>query len=189
MPQPATAYLEMSRVIMDTGSKALIDLSPTVTIPKKNGKLRKMIPIAIYINDEQRIALESLIHKDKTESRLSRRAVIILQTIAGEKRSTIAKSLGVNPSVVTKWKKRFAIDGIDGLLDMPRSGRPRKYNTYTEERVLSVLDKKPPSGAPRWNRFLIAAELGDVTAHQVWRIMKKNKISLDYRKNIEVLFS
>jgi|GEM_PF-2870490 hypothetical protein len=91
----------MSQVIIDKDSEALIDLSP--------------------------IALESLIHKDKTESRLSKRAIIILQTVAGEKRSTIAKSLGVNPSVVTKWKKCFAVDGVDGLLDMPRSGRHRKY--------------------------------------------------------------
>jgi transposase len=135
-------------------------------------------PIAICVNNEQQAELEIWAHKDKTEHRLSKRARIVLLSATGEKRSVIAKTLQVNQSVVTKWKKRFVAHGIDGLLDRCRSGRPRKYNAQTEKSVLSVLDRKPPTGFSRWNRFLIAEELGDVTAHQVWRIMRKNEISL-----------
>jgi transposase len=63
---------------------------------------------------------------------MSGRALIILLTAASEKRLTIADRLMINPRVATKWEKRFVAYGIDGLLDMPRSGRPRKYNDETE---------------------------------------------------------
>ena len=142
-----------------------------------------MKPILIYINDAQRDVLESWGRKDTINRRLSSRALIILLSASGEKRSAVASCLGINQSVVTKWKKRFVAYGIDGLLEKPRSGRPRKYNNHTEMRVLSVLDKQPPSGFSHWNRFLIATELGDVTAHQVWRVLKKNEIRLDYRRS------
>jgi transposase len=138
-----------------------------------------VISITINLKKEQQEILESWICKGKTELRWTKRALIILLSAAGEKRLVIANSLEINPSVVTKWKKRFVAYGVNGLLDMPRSGRPRKYNEDTEMRVLSVLDQKPPSGFSRWNRPLIAAELGDVTAHQVWRIMRKKEIRLE----------
>jgi transposase len=141
-----------------------------------------MAPITICLNQEQQERLENWIGEDNTEHRYARRAFIILLSAAGEKRLAIATSLKLNPSVVTKWKKRFAAYGVNGLLDNPRSGRPRKYNDETEKRVLSVLNKKPPPGVYCWNRPLIAAELGDVTAHQVWRVMKKNRISMEHRR-------
>lgn len=62
---------------------------------------------------------------------MSGRALIILLTDAGEKRLTIANRLAINPGVVTKWKKRFVAYGIDGLRDMPQSGRLCKYNDET----------------------------------------------------------
>ncbi|HUN53971.1 MAG TPA: helix-turn-helix domain-containing protein [Smithella sp.] len=142
-----------------------------------------MKPILICINDAQRDVLESWSRKETINRRLPSRALIILLSASGERRWAIARYLGINQSVVTKWKKRFVAFGIDGLLDRSRAGRPRKYNNHTEKRVLSVLDKQPPSGFSHWNRFLIATELGDVTAHEVWRVLRKNEISLDYRRS------
>jgi len=142
----------------------------------------EMTPIEIGLKKEQQEILRNWICENNTEHHYIKRALIILWSAAGgEKRLAIATSLKLNPSVATKWKKRFTACGIDGLLDKPRSGRPRKYGDETEKRVLSILDKKPPSGVSCWNRSLIAAELGDVTAHQVWRIMNKSMISMEYR--------
>jgi len=140
-----------------------------------------LTPIKITMSEEQRVTLENWTRKGKTERRLSERARIILLSASGEGRAVIAKNLDITPRVVTKWRKRFVAHGTDGLFDLPRSGKPSKYNEQTERRVLSVLDNQPPSGYARWNGPLVAAELGDVTEHQVWRVMRKNGISLERR--------
>jgi hypothetical protein len=92
----------------------------------------KMKSILINISDEQHDILKSLIRREITDHCMSGRALIILLTAAGEKRLTIANRLAINPRVVTKWKKRFVAYAIGGKLDMPRSGRPCKYNDETE---------------------------------------------------------
>ena len=137
-------------------------------------------PIKVIITDEQ-TTFESWTRKGKTERRLAARARIILLSAAGEERTAIAESLDITPGIVSKWRRRFISHGIDGLSDMPRSGKPRVYDELTERRVLSVLDKKPPSGFSRWNGPLVAAELGDITVYQVWRIFRKNGIVLERR--------
>jgi transposase len=138
-------------------------------------------PIKIIMNEEQRVTLETWTRRGKTERRMSERARIILLSAAGEERAAIAEGLDVTPGIVTKWRRRFIAHGTDGLFDMPRSGKPRIYDELTERRVLSVLDNQPPSGFARWNGPLVAAELGNVTAHQVWRILRKKGISLERR--------
>lgn len=130
-------------------------------------------PIKIIVNDELRATLESWTRRGKTERRLAKRARIILLIAAGEERTAIAESLDITPGIVSKWRRRFIGYGTDGLFDMPRSGKPRVYDEITERQVLSVLDKQPPSGFSRWNGPLIAAALGDITGHQVWRIFRK----------------
>jgi len=138
-------------------------------------------PIKIIVNDEQKATLENWTRKGKTERRLAERARIILLSAAGEERTAIAECLDITPGIVSKWRRRFIGYGMDGLFDMPRSGKPRVYDEITERRVLSVLDKRPPSGFSRWNGPLVAAEIGDITAHQVWRIFRKNGIVLERR--------
>jgi len=137
----------------------------------------------IYINNKQRKSLASLVQKESKDRRIRTRAMIILLSADGVSRQNIAGLLGMNPSVVTKWKKRFIANDIDGLWDRPRSGRPHKYDDDTEKRILSILDRQPPQGRQRWNRFLVAGELRDVTAHQVWVVMKKNKVNVDGRRS------
>jgi transposase len=97
-----------------------------------------------------------------------------LQLVKSDK--TLQIFLASIPVLRRNGKKRFVAHGIDGLFDRLRTGRPRKYNDNTEKIILSILDKQPPQGRLRWNRFLITGELGDLTAHQVWLVVKKNKV-------------
>ncbi len=138
-------------------------------------------PIKVTLSEEQKEVLEGWIRRGKTEKRLADRAKMVLSSAAGEARDTIAKRIGVTPAVVSKWRKRFLEDGLEGLCDLSRPGKPARYDETTEERILAVLDKDPPAGFGRWNGPLVAKELGDVNVHQVWRVLRNKGISLERR--------
>lgn len=137
----------------------------------------------IILTAEERGILESRVRNGKTEQRLALRARIILAAAAGQKTGKIARTLAIRPATVSKWRRRFAQQGLAGLDDAPRAGKPSTYNQETEKRVLSQLDQPPPPGHVRWNGRLLAAALGDVTKHQVWRILGRHGISLQRRRS------
>jgi transposase len=70
---------------------------------------------------------------------------------------------------------------VAGLDDAPRSGKPPVYDQSTERRVLKQLDEPPPDGYTTWTGGLVAKALGDVSAHQVWRILRKHDIHMQRR--------
>lgn len=138
-------------------------------------------PIEITVSEEQKAVLESWMRKGTTERRYAERAKIILLSSTGERRDLIAKRMAVAPGIVSKWRRRFLEQGIDGLFDLSRPGKPPRYDEATEQRILDVLDKNPPKGFARWNGPLVAKELGDVNVHQVWRVLRKKGVSLERR--------
>ena len=64
------------------------------------------------------------------------RAKIILLTGQGERVGQIAQQLGIGADTVRLWLKRFNAEGLLGLADLPRSGKPP---TYTQEQVGEVI--------------------------------------------------
>ena len=84
--------------------------------------------------------------------------------------------------MVSKWRRRFAEQGIEGLFDAPRKGRPARYSKQTRGRILAVLEEDPPPGYARWNGPLVAQRLGDVSRDQVWRVLREEGIHLERRR-------
>lgn len=105
--------------------------------------------------------------------------------LADEGRSTrsIARIVGVMPRTVSLWRGRYAREGLAGLSGKPRPGARPKYDVRTGKRILAVLERTPPAGYGRWTGPLIADELGDVHAQQVWRFLRAQKIDLAARKS------
>ena len=68
--------------------------------------------------------------------------------LAAEGRSTrsIAEEVGVQPRIVSNWRRRFADHGLAGLKDRPRAGKKPIYGKATNKRILALLDKPPPAG-------------------------------------------
>ena len=122
--------------------------------------------------------LESLARSPTTEQRLADRARIVLLAAAGRSTRSIARALGTWPGRVSRWRMRYAEHGLDGLSDRPRPGPARRYGAETEKRVLARLDRPPPVGFVRWTGPLLAAALGDVSVHRVWKVLRDNRISL-----------
>lgn len=138
---------------------------------------------SIVLSAEDREQLESWARSPTTQQRLAFRARVILAAAAGEGSTSIAEREGVRLTTVSAWRVRFANQGLAGLQDQPRAGRPRTYGDEAERRVLAKLDEEPPEGFATWNGRLLAAALGDIPAHQVWLILQKHGIQLQRRRS------
>jgi transposase len=116
-----------------------------------------------------------------TEQRFVLRAQIILLAAGGSSTEAIARQLQQRPATVSKWRTRFAADGMATLPDAPRPGRPRQYGRADEQRVLQQLDEPPPEGYAQGNGRLLAQALGDLPADYVWQVLRTHHISLQQR--------
>ncbi len=137
----------------------------------------------IKLSVENRKLLEGWSRAQRVEHRLKVRSQIILKAAAGLSGRAIAKSLRIPEVTVSKWRRRFVRQGLAGLEDAPRSGKPAKYDQMTVKRVLALLDEDPPAGYGRWNGRLLAQSLADVSSDQVWRILRQQGIELERRRS------
>src|SRR5690349_5305503 len=85
---------------------------------------------------EERRALEQLARSRIAQARLVERAQILTALADGRRPSQIARELGLSRPPVYPWIHRFNEQGLRGLEDRPRSGRP---HTYTAEQRAEVL--------------------------------------------------
>jgi transposase len=138
---------------------------------------------AIVLSEKERKQLSSLTRAGTTEQRLAERAHMILAAAEGRATVQIAAEMNTRPARVSKWRNRFALDGIEGLKDASRTGAPPQYGRETERRILAVLDESPPKGFATWTGRLIAERLGDVSAHQVWRVLRHHGVHVARRRS------
>ena len=144
-----------------------------------------MIPEAreVRLKPKIRKVLEARCRAATTAQRDVRRARIVLLAARGRSTRSIAEEVGVQPRIVSHWRRRFAEHGLDGLDDLPRGGKEPKYGPATNRRILALLDEPPPPGYARWTGPLLAKALGDVDVQYVWRFLREHKIDLGARKS------
>ena len=94
----------------------------------------------------------------------------------------IAQDLSLNRNTVRTWRWRFLSDGIDGLKDLPRSGKPPIYDKeQTRKDIFAVLETPPPKGQATWDGKAVALKLG-ISDDIVWRILRKEGIHLQRKR-------
>jgi transposase len=84
--------------------------------------------VVITITREERSALEHLCRAGTTERRLADRAQVVLLAVLGWGNMAIAAYLHRSRYWVVRWRRRFARERVAGLVDRPRSGRPRRLS-------------------------------------------------------------
>jgi hypothetical protein len=109
--------------------------------------------------------------RHKTSQALALRSRIVLASAQGAANSEVSKQLRVTPQTVGKWRNRFVERRVDGLLDEPRPGAPRKIDDARIERLIATTLNQLPRGATHWSTRLMAAKLGlsQSTVGRVWR--------------------
>lgn len=111
------------------------------------------------------------------EARLVERARIVLGCLDGIPVGALAESLNVRPNTVIDWRRRFEKEGIPGLRDRQRSGKPPRYTTEFRKQVLATLEGPPPKGQAVWDGPALAKHLKS-SVHAVWRMLRKEGICL-----------
>jgi transposase len=111
------------------------------------------------------------------EARMVERARIILGCLAGKRNDKLAEELGIRPGTVGVWRKRFAEQGLAGLTDRARPGKPATYPADLKQRILRQLEQPAPAGQSAWDGGSLADALG-VSDDAVWRLLRKEGIQL-----------
>lgn len=119
----------------------------------------------------EREALESWTRRPKSAQALALRARIILLCAAGQTNTEVAAALGITKQTVGKWRERFVAKRLDGLLDEPRPGTPRKLSDAEVERVLALTLESVPTDATHWSTRSLAkaSGLSRASVHRIWQ--------------------
>jgi len=126
---------------------------------------------------EDRQVLEDWAHSRTIEARLVERARIVLGCLEGKPVRTVARSWKVRPNTVIDWRRRFAAEGIAGLRERRRSGKPPRYTGEFRKQVLATLEESPPQGQAVWDGPALAKHL-KTSVHAVWRVLRKEGVCL-----------
>jgi transposase len=89
------------------------------------------------------------------------RAKIVLLAADGLANTAIAERLDVDVDVVSRWRKRFCEEGLAGLRDRKRSGRPRSFPPRVVAAVKAMACEPPAARAvplSRWSSAELAAQ-------------------------------
>jgi len=131
------------------------------------GRGRPKAPVVV--TDEDRVVLERWSKRPKTPMSVAQRARIVLLAADGLNNNTVAERVGVNQATVVKWRKRYLAGGVDGLVDEPRPGAPRKITDAAVEEVVVRTLEETPIDATHWSTRDLAKRVG-MSASSVGRI-------------------
>ena len=125
---------------------------------------------ALVLSAEEREYLERQARRRQVTRSVAERCRIILRCADGLTSKAVAAELGVHEHTVGKWRRRFAKDRLDGLIDEPRSGRPRSIE---DERVADVIERtlsQKPRDATHWSIRSMAKDTGlsHTTIRRIW---------------------
>lgn len=111
-------------------------------------------PVLVTLSTHERAELEKLARARKAPLRMVQRACIVLAAADGRYNAQIAREVGVHVDTVRTWRGRFATDGLKGLVDRPRSGRPPVFTATVVAGVKALACSLPAEhGLPlsRWS--------------------------------------
>lgn len=125
----------------------------------------------LEVSSQARSELESIDRSRSLPAGLVQRARIVLRCDDGLSNQEVAEELGTSRQTVGKWRQRFCDQGLMGLYDERRPGRPR---TIEEEEIMDLLHKtlhtQPEDGSTHWSVRSMAEETGlsKSTVQRTW---------------------
>lgn len=137
-----------------------------------------------------RVELSRWLRRQNLTQKLGFRARLILFLAQGQSVSSVAAQLQTTRKTVHDWRARYLAEGVAGLDDKPRPGRPTVLSKKVVERVLRKTVKEIPHESTHWSVRLMAESAGVTTwqVRQIWAAadlrphrLKTFKISRDPR--------
>ena len=135
----------------------------------------------IVVSAADRHELERLQRSPAVRAGLSRRARAVLLMAQGVAGVEIAARTGYTVVQVSRLRRRFAEQGVAGLQDQPRSGRPPTITARKRAQIVALTLKPPAPGVTHWSTRDLARKAGvsHGTVHRLWRAhaLKPHRVS------------
>ena len=135
----------------------------------------------IVIGAADRHELERLQRSPSAPAGLSRRARAVLLMAQDVPGVEIAERTGYTVVQVSRLRRRFAQDGVGGLHDRPRSGRPPTITARKRAQIVAMTLKRPAPGVTHWSTRDLARKVGvsHGTVHRLWQAhaLKPHRVS------------
>lgn len=127
----------------------------------------------LVLTEEEREALQRLVRRRGAGQAAVMRARIVLTADAGPElpNGVIASQLGVSRQSVITWRQRFLAHRLEGLMDAPRSGAPRRVSDDAVEAMITRTLETQPAGATHWSTRAMARQVGmsQTMVSRIWR--------------------
>jgi transposase len=125
----------------------------------------------IELAASERIELERLQRSSSAPAGLSRRARAVLLMAGDVSGVEVARLTGYTPIQISRIRRRYAEQGLAGLMDRPRSGRPPQLTAAKRARIVALTLKAPPKGLTHWSTRELGARVGvsHATVHRIWQ--------------------
>lgn len=128
-------------------------------------------PVApLVLTADERADLERWTCRRKTAQALALRARLVLACADGRTNRAVAAQERVSRPTVGKWRARFVLHRLDGLLDEPRPGAPRTIADATIEEVLRLTLETTPRAATHWSTRRMGERVGlsQTSVMRIW---------------------
>src|SRR5512135_1059284 len=127
--------------------------------------------VRIGLSDAERSELQARARRRKIARADAMRAEIVLLAADGMTNLAIAERLGITRVTAALWRRRFAAKRLDGLVDEPRPGAPRKIGDDKIAEVVTTTLETMPAAATHWSTRALARATGVSTStiHRIWR--------------------
>ena len=120
--------------------------------------------------------LEALAARAREPAGLVRRVRVILLSAAEEAGVDIAARLELSPEAVSRIRRRFVREGVEGLFDRPKAGRrDHAVPAETIEQIVHLAMSPPPAGRSRWTTRLLGHAVG-LTSGCVSDVLRANGV-------------
>jgi transposase len=138
----------------------------------------------LLITEEERSELQRRARAHTATQREARRARLILLCAQGVPLRQIDEIVGMDQHQVGLWRRRFLEHRLDGLADLARSGRPRRFGHDERLKMAAIAtsERDPADPVATWTYIDVAEQLRaegiEVSVSQVWRILSAMDIDL-----------
>ena len=114
----------------------------------------------LNVTPQEKAKLTRLARRPKSAQAIAMRARIVLGCEDGLSNGAVAKRLHITGATVCKWRERFRVDRLEGLLDEPRPGAPRSITDEQVEEVVTKTLESMPENSTHWSSRLMAQKTG-----------------------------
>ena len=126
-------------------------------------------PLNMTLGEKEKLTM--LARRPKSAQAMAMRARIVLGCEEGLTNGAVAKKLHITGATVCKWRERFRVNRLEGLLDEPRPGAPRSVTEAQVEDVITKTLESMPANSTHWSTRLMAQKTGltQTAIVRIWR--------------------